>query len=199
MGQKISQFTQIVTLASGDYFPVIQTSGTTNKAVQVGVLDQRYFTLASGNQTQSTANSALASGNAALALAATAQASGNAALPRAGGTLTGLVTFSSGQVYPQIPANSQTTGYTLVVDDAGKHISITTGGVTIPSAVFAVGDVVSIYNNSGSDQTITQGTSVTLRKAGTATTGSRTLAQYGVATVLCVASNTFAITGAGLT
>ena len=57
---------------------------------------------------------------------------------------------------------------------------------------------MTIYNNSGSNQTITQGTSVTLRSAGTANTGNRTLAQYGVCTVLCVASNTFVISGAGL-
>lgn len=116
-----------------------------------------------------------------------------------GGTLSGSVTFASGQVYPQIPANSQTGSYTLVAGDAGKHISITTGGVTVPSGVFSTGDVISIFNNSGSNQTITQGGSVTLRQAGSANTGNRTLAQYGVATVLCVASNTFVITGAGLT
>ena len=160
---------------------------------------------ASGNAALVSAATAQASGNAALVSAATAQASGNAALsglgsylPKSGGTLTGFVTFASGQVYPQIPANSQTTGYTFVVGDAGKHISITTGGVTVPSGIFAVGDVVSVYNNSGSNQTITQGTSVTLRQAGTASTGNRTLAQYGIATVLCVASNTFVITGTGL-
>jgi hypothetical protein len=119
-------------------------------------------------------------------------------LPLAGGTLSGSVTFASGQTYPQIPANSQTSAYSLVVGDAGKHISITTGGVTVPSGVFAIGDAVSIYNNSGSTQTITQGGSVTLRQAGTGNTGNRTLAQYGVVTILCVASNTFAITGAGL-
>ena len=98
-----------------------------------------------------------------------------------------------------IPQNSQTTSYQLQNTDAGKHISITTGGVTVPSGVFSTGDVVSIYNNSGSNQTITQGATVTLRQAGTANTGNRTLSQYGLATILCVASNTFAISGAGLT
>jgi hypothetical protein len=34
---------------------------------------------------------------------------------------------------------------------------------------------------------------------GTATTGNRTLAQRGIATVLCVTSNIFVISGAGLT
>jgi hypothetical protein len=98
-----------------------------------------------------------------------------------------------------IPQNSQTTSYSLIASDLGKHISITTGGVTVPAGVFSVGDVVSVYNNSGSSQTITQGSSVTLRQAGTANTGNRTLAQYGIATILCVASNTFVISGAGLT
>lgn len=122
----------------------------------------------------------------------------DAALPKTGGTMTGAITFNSGQAYPQIPANSQTSAYVLVAGDAGKHINITTGGVTVNASVFATGDAVSIYNNSGSDQTITQGTSVTMRHAGTANTGNRTLAQYGVATILCVGSNTFVISGAGL-
>lgn len=78
--QKISQLTAITSLASGDYFPVVQASGTTNKRVGVDVLDNRYYLTASGAAALSTANQALASGNAALTSAATAQASGNAAL-----------------------------------------------------------------------------------------------------------------------
>jgi hypothetical protein len=97
-----------------------------------------------------------------------------------------------------IPQNSQTSAYTLVAGDNGKHINTTTGGVTVPSGVFSAGNVVSIYNDSGSDQTITQGSSVTLRFAGSAAIGNRTLAQYGLCTVLCVGSNEFVISGAGL-
>lgn len=97
-----------------------------------------------------------------------------------------------------IPQNSKTSAYTLVVGDVGKHINITTGGVTVPSGVFSTGDAVTIYNDSASDQTVTQGSSVTLRSAGTADTGNRTLAQRGICTVLCVASNEFVISGAGL-
>lgn len=99
----------------------------------------------------------------------------------------------------RIPQQSKTAAYTLVAADAGQHISITTGGVTVPSGVMSVGDAVSIFNNSASNQTITQGTSVTMYLAGTATTGNRTLAQRGICTVLCVASNTFVVSGAGLT
>lgn len=115
----------------------------------------------------------------------------------AAGTFTTLAD-SKGDVR-LIPQNSQTTSYTLVATDAGKHISITTGGVTIPASVFSVGEAVSIYNNSGSSQTITQGASTTVRLVGTATTGNRTLGQYGLCTILCVASNVFVISGGGLT
>ena len=113
----------------------------------------------------------------------------------------GTILDSKGDVR-SAPQNSQGGAYTLVVGDAGKHISITTGGVTVNANIFSVGDMVTIFNNSGSSQNITQGTSVTLRLAGTATTGTRALAQYGVATILCVtggATPTFACTGAGLT
>ena len=65
--QKISQLTAITTVASGDYFPIVRASGTTNQRVEVGVLDVRYTLAASGVAAQSTANTALASGNAALA------------------------------------------------------------------------------------------------------------------------------------
>lgn len=114
----------------------------------------------------------------------------------AAGTFT-TVTDSKGELR-RVPQNAQTSAYVLVAGDAGKHISITTGGVTVNSGIFSTGDTITIYNNSGSNQTITQGTSVTIRQVGTANTGNRTLAQYGLCTLLCVASNTFVITGGGV-
>jgi hypothetical protein len=100
--------------------------------------------------------------------------------------------------FRNIPQNSRTSAYVLVAGDNGKYISITTGGVTVNASVFSAGDVVTIYNNSNAAQTITAGASVTLRLAGSATTGNRTLAQYGVATLLCDvggATPTFVVTG----
>ena len=111
-------------------------------------------------------------------------------------TVTNDLTVNGADVR-SIPQNSQTGAYTLVAGDAGKHISITTGGVTVPSGVFSVGDAVTVYNNSTSDQTITA-SSVTLRIAGSATSGNKTLAQYGLCTILCVASNVFVVGGAGV-
>ena len=102
--------------------------------------------------------------------------------------------------YRGLPQNSQTSAYTLVLADAGKHISITTGGVIIPAngtTAFPVGTAIVVFNNSGSNQTISI-TTDTLRQAGTANTGSRTLAQYGLATCVKVASTTWVISGAGV-
>ena len=110
---------------------------------------------------------------------------------------TGTVNDGKGDLR-SIPQNAKTAAHTLIASDAGKHISITTGGVTVPASVFSIGDAITIYNNSGSSQTITQGSSTTLHEAGTANTGNRTLAQYGLATVLCVASDEFVISGAGV-
>lgn len=101
--QKISQLTAITTVASGDYFPVVNSSGTANYRANIGVLDNRYDSAASGALAYSTAFSALnsgtvgiASGNAALVSAANALASGNAAsasaatkLPLSGGVVSG--------------------------------------------------------------------------------------------------------------
>jgi hypothetical protein len=99
--------------------------------------------------------------------------------------------------YRGLPQNSQTSGYTLVLADAGKHISITTGGVAIPAngtTAFPVGTTIVIYNNSGSGQTISI-SSDTLRLAGTATTGNRTLAQRGICTLVKVAATEWIATG----
>ena len=97
-----------------------------------------------------------------------------------------------------IPQNAQSSSYVLVVTDNGKCISITTGGVTVPSGIFSTGQNVAIYNNSSSNQTLTQGSSVTLRLAGTTNTGNRTLLPYSLSTVFCVASNTFVVAGSGV-
>jgi len=113
-------------------------------------------------------------------------------------TTTGVITDGTGNIR-KIPQNAQTSAYTLVASDVGKHISITTGGITVPASVFSVGDNITIFNDSTSSQTITQGSGVTLRAGGSTSTGNRTLANYGVATILCVAADVFVITGTGIT
>jgi len=102
--------------------------------------------------------------------------------------------------YRGLPQNSQTAAYTLALADNGKHISITTGGVIIPanaSIAFPIGAAIVVFNNSGTSQNISI-TTDTLRQAGTANTGTRALAQYGLATCVKVAATTWVISGAGI-
>jgi len=132
-------------------------------------------------------------GNGTNYTAATLTAGTGTSITNASGSITINATGST--------LNSQTTGYTLVAGDAGKAISITTGGVTVPASVLSAGNIVTIYNNSASSQTITQGASLTLQWAGqtASTTGNRTLGLYGIATILYITSTNAVISGAGVT
>ena len=112
-------------------------------------------------------------------------------------TFAGSVTDSKGDVR-SIPKLEKTSAYTLIASDAGKAIDITTGGVTVPNSVMSTGDAVTIINNSGSDQTITQGSGVTIYNSADASTGNRTLAGRGMATLYFVAAGSCYISGAGL-
>ena len=103
----------------------------------------------------------------------------------------------------QVPQNAQGSTYTLLSKDAGKHINAA-NTITVDDGVFQIGDCISIFNDTGGNITITQGSGVTLRLVATSTTGSRTLATYGLATLLCVGGdsgggNEFVVSGGGVT
>ena len=108
----------------------------------------------------------------------------------------GVVTATSFIGPTNVPAG-QTGTVTLAASDAGKHVAAT-GTVTLGTGIFAVGDAVTIWNNSGGAITITL-SAVTCYNAADATTGNRTLGARGLATILCVAANTYVISGSGLT
>jgi len=97
-----------------------------------------------------------------------------------------------------IVQTSKSSQHTIVAADSGKHSINSSGGWIINTSTgFTAGQAITLINNSGSDQTITA-TGVTLYNTADASTGNRTLAQRGMATVLCTASNTYYISGAGL-
>ena len=128
----------------------------------------------------------------------TGTASSTGDITIAAGTLvTGTVEDSKGNLR-SIPSNAQGSAHVAVAADAGKAIYISTGGVTLNNSVFAAGDAVTIINNSGSDQTITQGSGVTIHNSADAATGNRTLAGRGMATIWFAAADTAYISGAGL-
>lgn len=94
-----------------------------------------------------------------------------------------------------LPQNSQ-GAYTLATSDRGKCV-IATGAISVPNATFSAGDVVTIFNNTASGLTISNSLS-TLYQAGTANTGSKTLAQRGLATIYFISSTVGVISGTGL-
>lgn len=101
---------------------------------------------------------------------------------------------------PQV--TNPSSPYTLSLSDAGKHIYMTTTGrtITIPansSVAFDEGTTIVIINGSGVTTTISINTD-TLYLAGAGTTGSRTLAAFGMATAVKISSTAWIISGTGL-
>lgn len=91
---------------------------------------------------------------------------------------------------------SATTG-TAVLSDRGCLLPLTSG-ITIPANVFAANDAFTIFNNSGSSFSVTQGSGLTMYWAGLGTTGTRTLASRGLCTVIFISTTVCVISGAGL-
>ena len=118
--------------------------------------------------------------------------------PSTGGSAHANWNYVAKGVAIPVPLNTQTGAYVAVAGDAGKAIYISTGGVTINNSVFSGGDLVTIVNNSGSNQTITQGSGVTLYNSADGTTGNRTLALRAVATIWFASASECYISGAGL-
>ena len=115
---------------------------------------------------------------------------------------------TNGVGYLNIPQNIENGAYTLVLDDAGKHIYRGTGDTTartwtIPSnasVAFPIGTAITFVNDGGSSvNNVTIAiTSDTLVNSIDGATGSRTLARYGVATAIKVTSTRWIISGTGL-
>jgi len=109
--------------------------------------------------------------------------------------------------YLNIPQNSQSAAYTLVLSDSGKHIyhpsaDTTARTWTIPansSVAFPIGTAITFVNDTSAGTITISITSDTLVLAGTGTTGSRTLAASGMATAIKITSTRWMISGSGLT
>jgi hypothetical protein len=100
---------------------------------------------------------------------------------------------------PQVAAGN----VTLTLADNGKHYystSSATTTLTIPansSVAFPIGSVVTVVNQGTGNVSIANG-STTLYLGGNATSASRTITSFGVATLLKVASDTWFINGTGV-
>lgn len=168
-------------------------------------------------------NTAITLGNTAIQLGNTVTTLNNmtfANVTVSSGTVTGTVadgtisnttvsnaTVNSANVvgYMGIPQNSQNGAYNVVLGDAGKHIYHPTGQAaatyTFPAnsnVSFTVGSAVTIINGSANNVTIAL-TTDTLYLSSNGATGSRTLAQWGVATAVKIENTTWVISGSNIT
>jgi hypothetical protein len=125
----------------------------------------------------------------------------------ASGNLSSCTADGTDQVgFKNIPQNSQSAAYTLVLADAGKHIFHPSGDAnartyTIPansSVAYPIGTAVTFINMTSQVVTIAI-TTDTMYLSSAGTTGSRSLAQYGSATAIKMTSTTWLISGSGLT
>jgi len=115
------------------------------------------------------------------------------------GTLTNCTADGTNPVgFKNIPqsGSAKTTSYSLVTGDVGKFIEVgASGSITIPDATFAAGDVISIFNNTTGDVTITC-TITTAYIAGTdADAATVTLATRGICTILFLSGTVCVISG----
>lgn len=95
--------------------------------------------------------------------------------------------------------NAQTgTTYTLVAGDSGKLVTCANASaitVTVPPSVFSVGEQINVAQTGAGQVTFAQGAGVTITSIGATASAPKIAKQYGAATVICTASNTFLIIG----
>ena len=118
------------------------------------------------------------------------------------GTPTSLGTTDLG--FRGVPLATHDATYTFVLDDAGKGALHTSGSAhtwTIPpvgTVAYPAGSTIVLVNTGAGAVTVARGAGVALRIAGASTDGSKTLAQYGIATLFMPVSDTWYISGAGV-
>jgi len=108
--------------------------------------------------------------------------------------------------FKNVPISSKSAAYTTVLADAGKvifHPSTDANARTFTidsnaNVAYPLGTVLTFINMTSQVVTIAI-TSDTMYLAGPGTTGSRSLAQYGMASAIKMTSTTWIISGSGLT
>lgn len=105
--------------------------------------------------------------------------------------------------YLNVPQNSKSADYTCVLDDSGKHIYQTGASktITIPangSVAYPIGTVLTFIATDAGGCSIAI-TTDTMTLANSTTTGTRTLAQNGIASAIKITSTSWLISGTGLT
>lgn len=96
-----------------------------------------------------------------------------------------------------IPQVSEKTGnYTLAGSDAGKMVPVGSGGsITVPNSTFSGDEIVSVFNNTAGDMTITCSIATAYIAGTEGDVASVTLAARGIATIFFVHGTACVING----
>lgn len=108
--------------------------------------------------------------------------------------------------YRDIPQLTSNTSTTIANTDMGKHYycaNTTSMTLTIANnatvAGIPIGAAISVVSYSTGNVVVTRGTGVSMYLAANSTSADRTVGAYGMATVMKVATDTWVISGAGVT
>jgi hypothetical protein len=125
---------------------------------------------------------------------------------------TGTATATNLQVSTTLTYGGQEVGFrdlVPVVVSGADNLALTyrdkiliqtgTGDLTVPAGVFTVGNVVDVLNHTALTVTLAQGGGLTLRLAGSTSTGSRTLAARAWARVFFTSDSEAYVWGVGVT
>jgi len=208
---------QSANTSSNTTFTLPGTDGTNGQAITTDGSGNLGFSsvVSTGSSNTFTAAQTFRAANAVRSEAASTQ-DAIVIAGRAGGTSSYAATLTpttlSANRTVTIPDETFTVGYigapqstntTVAASDAGKHIYFTGGSTatltvnTNSTTAIDVGTVILVVNNNSGNLTIS-GAGVTFQLANGAT-GNRTVATKGMATMLKVATDTWYVSGAGVT
>ena len=100
--------------------------------------------------------------------------------------------------YRNVPqsGSDKTTSYTLATTDVGKFVGVgTSGSITVPNSTFAAGDVVSIFNNTSGNVTLTMSITTAYIAGTNADKDTITLSTRGLATILFISGTVCVVNG----
>jgi hypothetical protein len=195
-----SNYAATITTALGLKAPLASPTFTGTPTLPTGTIAT---TQSAGNSTTAVATTAfVTTADNLKANIASPTFTGTVTIPTVADATTSTAAVGAGYMGVPPSAAATTGAYTIVAADAGEHIySTATRTVTIPanaSVAFPVGTAITFIAATGTTVTIAI-TTDTLLLAGAGTTGSRTLAPFGMATALKITSTSWIISGNGLT
>ena len=95
--------------------------------------------------------------------------------------------------------NAQTgTSYTLIASDATKLVTLSNAAaitLTLPPSIFTTGQQINLAQLGAGQVTFAAGVGVTIVSTGATAAAPKINKQYGAATAICTAANTFLVVG----